>query len=673
MCKVIKLKELHLKNFKGIKKLRIIFGKTTDVYGDNASGKTTVFDAFIWVLFGKDSRNRKDFSIKTYDSNGRVIPGIDHEVEAVLIVNGEEIRLKKVYKEKWTKKRGQANKTLTGHITNYFINDIPIQKKEYVDRINNIVEENVFKLLTNPLYFNNILSWKERREILMTVVGDIPQAQVINSNEKLEKLCELLQNKTLEDLRKTLYIRKKKLNEEIMSIPYRLDEINNSLENITLINFVEIENKTCILNKEIKDMDIKLAHLTKDYAEIDKTMDVLFSKKDRMREIKSEHMRKSQNLKNELQQKIFNLEQQFSKSKFDINIKNQNLINMKENLITLREKVKSLREEWFNLKEKTLEFGENDFVCPTCGRELPKKDADEKRAEMIEKFQETQNARLAQISNEGKKYSKEINTIDLRMEKEKDELNILEKTRLSLEEKIEGTKRENENFILDKFIETDEYKKLKEEINRLEQVKELPDEAVINKLKIDRTEKIKELDKLKDILRSKEQYEKAQIRIEELEAREKELGNMIAGLESQEFMCEEFIRTKVDLMEERINSKFSKVKFKLFNTLVNGAIEECCDTLINGVPYEDANTAAKFNAGMDIINTLTEHFKVNAPIFIDNRESINELIESKSQIVNLRVSEDSVLVVDVEEDNVEEFNDVGFSVDEEVAVEGPGF
>ncbi|GAA0181010.1 AAA family ATPase [Clostridium sediminicola] len=669
MCKVIILKELHLKNFKGIKKLTIYFGGTTDVYGDNASGKTTVFDAFIWVLFGKDSRNRKDFSIKTYDSKGQVIPGIDHEVEAVLIVNGEKIRIKKVYKEKWTKKRGESNKTLTGHITNYFINDIPLQKKDYVDRINNIVDENIFKLITNPLYFNTILDWKERREILMTVVGDISQTQVINSNNKLEKLCELLQNKSLEDLRKTLYIRKKKLNEEIMSIPYRLDEINNSLENLTLINFVEIENKTCILNKEIKDMDIKLAHLTKDYAEIDKNMEILFSKKDRMREIKSEHMQKSQNRKNEIQQKIFDLEQQFSKSKFDINIKNQNLINMKETLITLREKVKSLREEWFNLREKTLEFGENDFVCPTCARELPKKDADEKKAEMIEKFEETKNARLVQISNEGKKHSKEINTLKLRIEKEKDGINKIEKNKLFFEEKIEETKREDKNFTFDEFIETDEYKKLKEEINRLEQVKEVPDEAVINKFKIDRTEKIKELDKLKDILRSKEQYEKAQIRIEELKGREKELGNMIADLESQEFMCEEFIRTKVDLLEERINSEFSKVKFKLFNTLVNGSIEECCDTLINGVPYEDANTAAKFNAGMDIINTLTEHFKVNAPIFIDNRESINELIESKSQIVNLRVSEDSVLVVDAEEDNVEEFCE---SESNSIS-DGPGF
>lgn len=673
MCKVIILKVMHLKNFKGIKKLTVYFGRITDIYGENASGKTTIFDALTWLLWNKDSRDRKDFSIKTYDRNGVVIPGLDHQVEAVLIVKGQEIKLKKVYKEKWTKKRGQANKTLTGHVTNYFINDIPIQKKEYVDTINNLVEENIFKLLTNPLYFNNILNWKDRRNLLINVVGELSPNEVISSNKNLEKLSYLLEDKTLEELKKTLWIRKKKINEEIMSIPYRLDEINNSLEDITLLNFVEIEKRISIVNKEVENIDNKISHLTKDYSQIDKNMELLFRKKDRMRAIKSEHLEKSQEHKTTLQKQLFILEQQFSKSKFDINIKTENLNNIEVQIIKLSDKVKSLRDEWFEIEGKTLEFGENNFICPTCGRELPENDIEEKKVQMVEKFEEDKRKKLEVISNEGKKLSNEMNSLEVQIEKIENEIIIMKKNKLSLEEKIKEAKKEYENFTPPEFLETEEYKKLKEEINRLQQVKEVPDESLINKLKIERAEKIKELDNLKHSIRSKEQYEKAQIRIEELKNREKELANMIAELEGKELLCEEFIRTKVDLLQEKINNKFSKVKFKLFNTLVNGAVEECCDTLIDGVPYQDANNAAKFNAGIDIINTLTDHFKVNAPIFIDNRESINELLESKSQIVNLRVSRDSVLVVDTEDSNIVEFCDSEFEVVEEVAAVGPGF
>ena len=100
----------------------------------------------------------------------------------------------------------------------------------------------------------------------------------------------------------------------------------------------------------------------------------------------------------------------------------------------------------------------------------------------------------------------------------------------------------------------------------------------------------------------------------------------------------EFIKKKIDTLESMINKKFSYVKFKLFETQINGAEIECCKALIDGVPFSDANTASKINAGLDIINTLCEYYKITAPIFIDNRESVVSIIDCKSQIVNLIVS-----------------------------------
>ena len=147
------------------------------------------------------------------------------------------------------------------------------------------------------------------------------------------------------------------------------------------------------------------------------------------------------------------------------------------------------------------------------------------------------------------------------------------------------------------------------------------------------------------MLINQEQNIKTKVRIDELLCEEKRLAEQIAQLEGQEYLCEEYIKTKVKLLEAQINSKFKFVKFKMFNTLGNGAVEECCEALINGVPFSNSNTSSQLNAGLDIINTLSEYYKISTPIFIDNRESVNEIIECNSQIINLIVSKDTKLVI----------------------------
>ena len=166
----IKIYNLKLKNFKGIKDLEIVFdGKDTNIYGRNATGKTTIFDAFKWLFFDKDSNDRKDFNIKTLDEKNNPIHYLEHEVEATLIIDGQDMNFKKMLKEKWIKKRGQEQQEFSGHETNYWIDEVPIKKKDYEEKINSIIPESLFKLITDPLFFNNQMSWKERRELLINI------------------------------------------------------------------------------------------------------------------------------------------------------------------------------------------------------------------------------------------------------------------------------------------------------------------------------------------------------------------------------------------------------------------------------------------------------------------------------------------------------------------------
>ena len=220
--KSIILKTLILRNFKGIKDLRVDFNRVTDISGDNAVGKTTIFDAFTWLLFDKNSLDAKDFEIKTLDKNNNVIHGLEHEVSALLNIDGVEKKLSKIYKEKWTKKRGEAEKQLTGHTTDYYIDDVPVKKVEFQEAIGNIIDEKLFKLITNPLYFSTILNWKDRRNVLLSIIGDVDVMDVIKGNNTLKGFDALLGEKTVDDLKKTLAARKRKINQDVILATLKL-------------------------------------------------------------------------------------------------------------------------------------------------------------------------------------------------------------------------------------------------------------------------------------------------------------------------------------------------------------------------------------------------------------------------------------------------------------------
>ena len=106
------------------------------------------------------------------------------------------------------------------------------------------------------------------------------------------------------------------------------------------------------------------------------------------------------------------------------------------------------------------------------------------------------------------------------------------------------------------------------------------------------------------------------------------------------FLCEEFTRYKVKFIEESINRRFSMVRFRLFREQINGGLEDCCDVTVDGVPFgEGLNTGARFNAGIDIINTLSRHYGAQVPLFVDNAESVTPLAQADTQVIRLVVSE----------------------------------
>lgn len=672
----IQLKTMDLQNFKGIKKLHIDFSHNTDIYGANATGKTTLFDAFTWLLFDKDSSNKKDFNIKTLDKSGEAYHGLEHSVSATLIVDGRPIDLKKTLTEKWVKQRGSVDRTFQGHETVYIVNEVPIKKTEYEGKITSIIDENVFKLITNPLYFNTALKWQDRRAVLLKIVGDISDLDVINSKEELAKLATLMQDRTLDEVRAMLKSKKSKINEELKTIPIRIDELSNSLPTLdTNVDYLG-------LGQEKSDLNIILQNLENDLADHRKLAQSIIenfkakqtdinNKRTQLSKLENDITKNALTELSNLRTSLYDASNELSNHNNFINRTRREMDTAIADRDELETKLAKLRAEYNEEVKVTYEDNaifvspdRNDFICPTCKQGLQDNDINMKIAEMEEnfniekqrklnKFNENKKSKLDSINRKGISYKEtkekldaKILELDSQIQQRLVTVRDLEEKIKQLDVKIEEETQRTKNIDLNTSVE---YVNLKNTIAELENsfkkvdVDEDVQQDLINK----KRNAVARIEEINTIINNKTVIENTNARIEELEARQLTLADELTQLEGDEYLTETFIRTKVDMLESKINSKFKTVNFKMFFEQINGALVECCDTMIKGVPYSDANNAAKINSGIDIINTLTEFYQVSAPIFADNAESVNKLLDTDSQVIRLIVSEDTQLRVEV--------------------------
>jgi len=649
----IRLVSLKLKNFKGIRDFTLkVDGKNANVYGDNGAGKTTIFDAFMWLLFDKDSQNRKDFGIKTYNNNGNVIHGLEHEVEAVLSIDNKPITLRKVYKEKWTKRKGEAERTMTGHETVFFIDEVPKSKSEYTEKIGSIISEDIFKLITNVLYFNTVMKWQDRRTLLLEVLGDIPDSEVFNSDEELQKLQAIVGDKSIDDFKKMIAAQHARLNKEIKEIPARIDEVYRNMPELDgSIDYAALEAEKSTLDSQLNDIEIKMTQATNAANEFRKKQSEVFAKKNQIESLKREIEKAAYSEVEKLKARKRELLYEKEDTESMIKRNNEVIARNKDNIINWEQEIKKLVEQWNTEKAKQFVApDDSNFICPVCKQNLPE-DQKESQIEKLKKnFEDNKTVILSTISVNGKSLKKSIDDAkeDIKSRETKnaelsDILSTINDKLKEVEEKLNIPVQEVN------FDDNEQYTALKNEIaamkNELSNASSIDTESLI-------LEKQRINSRINDInatLNNREVIEKSKARIEELKQEEKNLSQQILNIEKQQFLCDKFTKAKVNMLEDRINQKFKFVRFKMFDTQVNGSIVDCCEALINGVPFSDANNAAKINAGLDIINTLTKHYDIFAPIFIDNKESINELIDTDSQVIGLIVSKDKTLRVEVEE------------------------
>ncbi|WP_270226676.1 ATP-binding protein [Phocaeicola massiliensis] len=651
--KEVFLKKLILKNFKKIQDLTVEFtDKNTFICGGNGTGKTTLQDAFLWLLFGKDSTNRADtnFNIKTLGEDGKPILHLVHSVTGVLSINGRDVELQRNYVEKWGS--GVNAGVLQNHATEFYLNGVKLKtKKEYDAEVAAILPEDVFRMITNPLYFPTMKA-QDQKAMLLEMAGNVTNEEVANINPKFQELISLISGRTLEQLAKEIASKKSAIKDELKGIPGRIDSVRDAMP--------ESED-WAVLEKEIADKKEKIKDIDSQLADKSKQIEAEFKAKSELqKQIGNKKLAKSQR-ENEIRQNanksyhdvldnISKLEYQVKSKDAEISRKQEDHSRIKANIEALNNDLEVLRGKFYAIDAETLQYPEGAFICPTCKRELEVEDIQAKQQELQDNFNLNKANRLKAVQNEGKEKAAKVEEL-------KKQCSIIQATitQLSNEKEIlvhninecKGNMPEEQDT--QKIILSDPtWLSLSNEIvdleNQLKAEAKPIDTTELKEAKAILSEAIDELNKK---LGKRDTIERSNKVIENLEDRRDKNNEALAEQERLEFLVQDFQKEKDNKLMERINGMFSLVKFSFISEKLNGNEAITCFCSVDGVPFADVNNASKINAGLDIINAICRSVGITAPIFIDNRESVNDLIPTMSQVINLVVSKDKSLMIRV--------------------------
>lgn len=674
----LKIRSLHMENFKGIKSLDVNFSNKTSIKGQNAAGKTTIFDAFTWLLFNKNSAGEEKFNVRPLDKDGKCIDNVEIKVVAVLDVDGKEVELSKVQKQNWVKKRGTDTVALQGNVNSFEIDGYPKSEADFKTYVSCLAQsEEMFKMLTNPQYFSS-LKWKDQRDILMRLATDVSDVELAQTDAKYVPLLgELEKAPSTDDIRakfsKALSEWKKKQSE----IPVRIDEAEKSKIDVDVaeqeLAKVDLVRRIAECGKKMENAGSTLGDLRS------KEMQLQFD----MSGIAQTMNRELYNRRSNIDADLCGCKNEMDHFKATISLKEKQIADNAKAIADAdaerkklgeqynAEKAKAFDETPYQFDESKWVFDDSTTVCSLCGQKLPddkielikadfearrekaKEDLFRKLADAKRNFVEQTNSNMENIKSKGFEQKRIIEDLTKKNAELQQSIESLEKQEQeTLAQKEELSKQLSQLPEEADYSQNEEYVKLKAEhdevLAKIEKLESEGADSVVDELKAEKSDLQARLDEANAIIAKASMNVEIDERIAELQEQQKEIGQKVADQEQMLYLLEEFIRFKLDKISDSINSHFKTVNFKLFEMQLNGGMKDCCECTVNGVPYSTLNSGHRIVAGLDIIRSLSELYGVSCPIFVDNAESLNEfnVPDMDAQLILLSVSEDKQLKVE---------------------------
>lgn len=631
----LKLIELDITDFKGISSFNLNLKDYNEISGKNGTGKSSIADAFFWLFDNSNSEQRSNFNIIPLDTDGNPLNHINPTVMArIKPGNRKAITLKKVYKQVWTKRRGSADSDLTGHTTDYFFDEVPVNKKVYEDRLSEVIDPKIFRSLSDIHYFCGKTKPDFRRRILVDLIGDITDEKIMANYEELKDLPDLLAGRDIEDFKKVLRLNKKEIDKALNHIPVRINEKKHDRPDTKRISREELSNRVIELDNAITEKVRQLVELS--------SGGLIAEKKRQKIEFEIEIAEISKKIEAEYQEKTRIIDQKIKKyqetiekeGKKSLKILNEmDLVNnrMQQNIVLRNEigiKYNKLETERENIRK----------TCYACGQEIPE--------ESITRQKESFDQEIAGINSQGESLMKDFAQLESEQANLKAQNQSVRDRINQLKREIETTHSDLKQISNDMLAEIEKQSApIKERIESINQDLDKGDQDTGPK-KLELEQDKQELEKMKAQVESDmhklTEAEKIDSRIELLNQELRRFAEELEVNAYQMNLLEIFEYKKAEYIEDNVNRFFTITKWKLFEKQLNEGYRNVCEALYEGIPYStDLNTGAKINIGLDVINSLSGHYELQCPIFIDNVESSTGLLDISNQIIALKADPDT--------------------------------
>jgi len=631
----IKLISLCLENFKNHRHLRLDFnGRNAVISGDNATGKTSVYDGLMWLLFNKDSAGNgdKNFEVKPLDSDGNVL---DHNaltsVEAVFSVNGENLTLLRTFREKWETRRGSSEAVFTGNTSEYTIDGVPVKSNAFKDKVNELVSEDTFRLLTNTTYFANDISWQERRAVLFKVAGVMDDSTILATNEKFTPLVESMGKLNLEDYKKKLLAEKRKFVGAKTEIPARISECQKTIEDVKELDFAGAKAAVEALNAQKDGVSAQLAGLDNQGGAEQKSLEIRGVQMELDALERENRLFREQQITGSVD--VHSLNMRLTSLGIQMERKKKSVDSEQTYIADLVQRIENARSRWFAVNGEIF----NDGNCPTCGQTLPA----EQLRKAMERFEADKQQRLTEIEKTANSYKEAKAQAEDRLANTQSEALQMESESESIRNQISAAEAakvepvDMTDYSVRKEALQSKLDKLNEDLCQIHQ----DTDSVRMKLRQEMSVLNEKISHHNAVISKESLLDYSRQRVEQLRQDAKNAAECLESIEKMLYLIDEYSRYKTKFVEDSINGLFRIARFRLFREQANGGIEDRCDVVYDGIPYISVNNGMKINLGIDIINTLSAAYGVRVPLFVDNAESVTNLEKCGSQIIRLVVSE----------------------------------
>lgn len=640
MLKVVKLLKLYVENFRGIKNFVLTpDGRSATVQGGNGTGKSTLMAAFLWLLTGKDAQGRENYNVFPLGTDGNRLSGCSPTVTATLSMpDGHTLVLQRSICERWTKRRGSAETEYNGDETRYFIDEVPVSAGEYSSAIFGVFPEKLLPLLLNAVWFSEqTKDYKERRRLLLEQFGSLQPADVFTANPELSDLESMLGTHSVDEFSRICTERRKRYKDSLSALPARIDENRKQLHPVS--DAGAVKNERSKLNVEIAKLQYEIEHTTADAVqrhnqqELEKVQQYLEMIPNKRRVLEAsgnagwleEHNRRVDDATREKQNAMCRVE--------TLAAELRSLNRERDFLAAERDR---LRVEWVEVNGTVPDIAQ---TCPTCGQALP--------AELVQEAQENFNVskskRLSDIAAKGAKAAQDVEKIEKKSARLREDLDTCERAAKAAAAAYDMVIAEKPPVTqMGLFAELDaEEKELKARAEELRQAIQASAQAAEQVVQ-EKRQKLADMQAQSDAMTSRlaeiKRNAALENRIQELEAEQRDTLHQLEEAERGLSMCEEYTRTLVTLLTERVNKHFPTVRFKLFEQQKNGGLREVCEAMVDGVPYGALNTASKMQANVEIVQAFSRAADISLPLFLDNRESVTDLtLPDEMQVINLNV------------------------------------